>query len=111
GNPQAAYATGGTLKQTHAVTMHAILVLPAVAWVLSFTDWGDRLRLQIVVISAIGYALVAIATAAGDFTGLGLRSNPIAAIALLGGLQFLVTGLVAIRGVLRGQTLAGIQHR
>ena len=36
GNPQAAYTTGGTLKPTHAVTMHAILVLPLLAWLLSF---------------------------------------------------------------------------
>ena len=32
GNPQAAYATAGSLKPTHAVTMHAILVLPLLAW-------------------------------------------------------------------------------
>jgi hypothetical protein len=31
GDPQAAYLTGGSLKPTHAVTMHAVLVLPALA--------------------------------------------------------------------------------
>ena len=42
GDAQAAYATGGTLKPTHAVTMHAILVLPLLAWLLSMTDWNER---------------------------------------------------------------------
>jgi len=31
-------ATGGTLKPTHAVTMHAILVLPLLAWLVSFAN-------------------------------------------------------------------------
>src|SRR5438093_2182892 len=44
GNPQAAYATGGTLKPTHGVTMHGILVLPALAWLLSFARWSERRR-------------------------------------------------------------------
>jgi hypothetical protein len=38
GDPEAAYATGGTLKPTHGVTMHGILVLPLVAWLSSFAD-------------------------------------------------------------------------
>jgi hypothetical protein len=45
GDEHAGYATGGTLKPTHAVTMHAILILPALAWLLSLAtgardgDW------------------------------------------------------------------------
>ena len=35
GDAQTAYATGGMLKPTHAVTMHAIFILPALAW-----KWG-----------------------------------------------------------------------
>src|SRR5205814_10214291 len=35
GHPQAAYAHGGSLKPMHAVTMHGVLVLPLLAWVLS----------------------------------------------------------------------------
>jgi hypothetical protein len=42
GHPERAYETGGALKPTHFITMHAILVLPAMAWLLSFR----RLRVR-----------------------------------------------------------------
>jgi hypothetical protein len=59
GNPQAAYATGGFLKPTHAATMHAILVLPVLAWLLSFADWSEHQRLNAVLVAAAGYITVA----------------------------------------------------
>ena len=70
GHPQAAYATGGTLKPTHFVTMHAILVLPAFAWLLSFTNWTEQRRLAVVLTAAGVYAIVAGAVAVANFTGL-----------------------------------------
>jgi hypothetical protein len=36
GHQQAAYTAADALKPAHAVTMHAVLVLPALAWVLTF---------------------------------------------------------------------------
>jgi hypothetical protein len=51
GHPQQAYATGGTLKPIHAVTMHAILVLPALAWLLSFATWSERRRVLVVLVA------------------------------------------------------------
>ena len=71
GEPQAAYATGGALKPTHAVTMHAILVLPALAWVLSFMNWKEERRLYAVLLAALVYVVLAGMVAAGDFAGLG----------------------------------------
>src|SRR5439155_9510191 len=65
GQSAAAYATGGSLKPTHAVTMHAILLLPALAWLLSFARWSERRRLQVVLLSAAGY----IALAVGNIIG------------------------------------------
>jgi hypothetical protein len=59
GNPQAAYATGGALKPTHAVTMHAILVLPALAWLVSFVNWTEQRRLAVVLVAAAGYVVLA----------------------------------------------------
>lgn len=59
GNPAAAYATGGALKPTHAVTMHAILVLPLLAWLLSFADWSERDRLRVVLWASIAYVVFA----------------------------------------------------
>src|SRR5262245_1829737 len=57
GDPQGAYAKGGALKPTHAVTMHAILVLPLLAWLLSSTTWSERRRLGVVLAAATAYIL------------------------------------------------------
>ena len=46
GDAPQAYETGGTLKPTHAVTLHAILVLPALAWLVSFADWSEESRAE-----------------------------------------------------------------
>jgi hypothetical protein len=59
GDAQAGYATGGTLKPIHAVTMHAILVLPALAWALSFVNWSERRRIGVVLLATAGYLAVA----------------------------------------------------
>src|SRR5262245_36788305 len=59
GDPQAAYATGGTLKPIHAVTMHAILILPGLAWLLSFVNWSERRRTGVVLLAAAGYVVIA----------------------------------------------------
>jgi hypothetical protein len=72
GDPQAAYVTGGGLKPTHAVTMHAILVLPALAWLLSFANWSERRRLVVVLVAAAGYVVLAGAVAIGNVIGLAL---------------------------------------
>jgi hypothetical protein len=111
GHPQAAYATGGALKPTHAVTMHAILVLPALAWMLSFANWSERRRVHVVLIAAGGYTALAGAVAAGNFAGLGLIQKPIAVVALLGALSLLATGVLALRGVARAPTADGVQRR
>jgi hypothetical protein len=63
GDPQAAYATGGTLKPAHAVTMHAILVLPALAWLLSFTNWSEQRRLRLVLTASGGFVAFAVVAA------------------------------------------------
>jgi hypothetical protein len=62
GQPQVAYATGGFLKPAHAVTMHAILVLPLLSWLLSFADCAERQRVRIVWLAACVYLTLAAAT-------------------------------------------------
>lgn len=63
GNPVGAYTSAGSLKPLHAVTMHAILVLPGLAWLLGFTRWDEDRRLRLVRLAAVGYT-VAIGVAA-----------------------------------------------
>jgi hypothetical protein len=110
GDPQAAYATGGVWKPTHAVAMHAILVLPALAWLLSFTDWSERRRRRTVLIGAAGYASFAGVIAVGNFGNLGLASAPVATVALVGLLLLLSAAFLAVAGLMQRQTSEGIQH-
>ena len=103
GDPQAAYATGGTLKPTHAVTMHAILVLPLLAWLLSLTAWNEKRKLSIVLLATAGYVIFAGVVAAANFAGLELSGIPIAAFAIgmAGLLAFVTASVIALVGVMR----------
>ncbi|MFF4351308.1 hypothetical protein [Streptomyces sp. NPDC001530] len=53
GNQEAAYHSTAPLKPLHGVSLHAVLVLPALAWLLSRTSWSDRIR-QRVMYAAVG---------------------------------------------------------
>jgi hypothetical protein len=112
GDPQAAYATGGTLKPTHAVTMHAILVLPALAWLMSFANVSERLRLSAVLVAAAGYAVVAEVVAVGSFVGLELHQARWLSTILVavGSILLLGTISLALKAVVRAPT-DGIRHR
>lgn len=60
GHRQQAYDTAGFLKAFHAVTLHGVLVLPALAWLLSRTRLSERDRVRVVA-AAIGlYVLAAL---------------------------------------------------
>ncbi|MFI1650939.1 hypothetical protein ACH4XT_28910 [Streptomyces avidinii] len=69
GRAAEAYRSAGFLRPAHAVTMHAVLLLPSLAWVLSRTrrPEAERLRLIRVTVAAYGAvaALVTAAAAAG----------------------------------------------
>ena len=112
GDPQSAYATGGTLKPTHAVTMHAILVLPMLAWLLSFANWSERQRLGVVLLAAGGYIVVAAGVAMENFAGRTMGHMPVGLIALLaaGTFTFLAAGLMTLRAVARRSGPQGLQH-
>jgi hypothetical protein len=57
-------APAGVMKVPHAVAMHAIQVLPALAWLLAFAGLPERRRLSLVWAATAGYgALVAVAVA------------------------------------------------
>ena len=67
GNAQLAYGAISTLKPVHGVALHAILVLPALAWALGRTSWGERRRVRAVTAAAVAYAALVIVVAI--FTG------------------------------------------
>jgi len=41
----------------HGASLHGVLVLPAVAWLLSFTGWDEARRTRVVALAATGYGL------------------------------------------------------
>ena len=74
GDPQRAYAAGGWLKPVHAVLMHAILVLPMLAWLISRTDWDERTQARAMRMGIVLYVLGVVAIVVVSVLSAG-RSN------------------------------------
>lgn len=112
GEPHAAYATGGALKPVHAMAMHAILVLPAVAWLLSFADWSERRRVGMVLVASAGYVMLTAVVAAGNVMGVDWRQWPAGMIALLsaGALSLLASSMTALSAAAFAPPVRGIQR-
>lgn len=68
GNAQLAYSAISTLKPVHGVALHAILVLPALAWALGRTSWSEHRRVRAVAAAAVAYAMMVLVMAV--FTGI-----------------------------------------
>lgn len=103
-DPQAAFETAGFLKPAHAITMHAILVIPGLAWLLTFTSWPESLRVRIVQLGAGGYLLTSVVVLAESIAHTSPLSAPLVPTLLsLVGLGALVAaGAIAGYGALRG---------
>ncbi|WP_225994017.1 hypothetical protein [Actinomadura rudentiformis] len=57
GSQETAYAVTGFLKLAHGVSLHGVLVLPALAWLLAFIGWNEARRLRAVRLVTIAYGL------------------------------------------------------
>ena len=64
GHRQKAYDTAGSLKYVHGVTLHAILVLPALALILAYAGWDERRRTRAVKAGIGAYVAAAVLVAA-----------------------------------------------
>ena len=76
-DPNLAYTTAGALKPAHAVAMHAILVIPGLAWLLTFTRWPERTRLHIVRLGVAGYLVLTVVTIIESATHVSPLSAPV----------------------------------
>ncbi|MEV6837987.1 hypothetical protein AB0N17_26335 [Streptomyces sp. NPDC051133] len=56
GHQEAAFHSTAPLKPLHGVSLHAVLVLPLLAWLLSRSPWSEPVRLRIVTTAAGCYA-------------------------------------------------------
>ncbi|MFJ9407383.1 hypothetical protein [Streptomyces sp. NPDC101393] len=57
GQQHLAYAVGGFLKPVHGVSLHGILVLPALAWLSARTHWSEERRTRLVALGACAYGV------------------------------------------------------
>ncbi|MFC4588656.1 hypothetical protein [Sphaerisporangium corydalis] len=57
GHQRLAYQLGGFLKPVHGISLHGILVLPALAWLLTRTSWTEHRRTRIVALAATCYGI------------------------------------------------------
>jgi hypothetical protein len=96
------FGAAGVMKAPHAVAIHAVQVLPVLAWLLSFARLSERRRLALVRVAASGYvALVAVSvlqTATGVTpldVGVVATALYLLGITLLGGA--FVAALLALR--------------
>ncbi|MGL5827408.1 MAG: hypothetical protein ACRCYU_21760 [Nocardioides sp.] len=64
-----AYAEAGFLKDFHAVTLHAVLVLPALEAILARLRLPDRVRCRAVVVAVVLYCLGGLAALGRDIVG------------------------------------------
>lgn len=95
------YGANGALKVPHALTLHAIQVLPALALLLLLSDSVERHRVRVVAIGIFGYAVLIASTMVQTYGGHApLDLGTVVVLLALSGLAILaVTGLVALRGV------------
>lgn len=93
--PAVAYATTGFLKPLHFVAMHAVLVLPALAWVLRFTGWDDARRLAVVRVAVVADLLLTALVGFEAFAGIA----PLAPPPALGAATALTLGVLVATGV------------
>jgi hypothetical protein len=99
GAPALAYDTAGSLKPLHAVAMHAVLVLPALAWLLGASGRPEEWRLRIVRIAVVADLVLTLAVGIEAFLGVPPLDPPLvlgvpSALALA---VLAATGVVALR--------------
>ncbi|WP_326565579.1 hypothetical protein VSH64_27360 [Amycolatopsis rhabdoformis] len=94
GDAQLAYTTAGALKPLHAVAMHAILVLPAIAWLLRFSGLSERARLRTVWLAVAADAVLTAVIGIEAFTGIPPFTAPWGLLALSGVAAAVLAGTV-----------------
>jgi hypothetical protein len=63
------FGAAGGIKVPHAVSLHAVQLLPVLAWLLGFTGWAQRRRTLVVLVAAAGYLGLFGVTVVQTFSG------------------------------------------
>jgi hypothetical protein len=97
------FGAAGVMKVPHAVAIHGIQVLPALAWLLSFAALPEQRRVGLVRVAVGGYVALVVVSVLQTASGVAPFDVGVVAallyllgVALLG--MALVTALLALRG-------------
>jgi hypothetical protein len=95
------FGAAGALKVPHAVTLHAVQVLPALALVLLLSSYSERRRMRVVALGAAGYSGLIASTMVQTYDGRGPLDLGIitASLALIGLGLLAASALIALRGL------------
>lgn len=101
----------GNIKLVHAIGMHAIQILPALAWVLSFGSFSERSRRNLVAVAGGGYALMVGLTAVLALLGtavttpgfVGAVAGFVAVVSMIGAWLAAIVSLRSRRSALRAR--------
>ncbi|MBA2322616.1 MAG: hypothetical protein H0V92_00860 [Pseudonocardiales bacterium] len=96
------HGAGGSLKPAHAVPMQAIIVLPAIAWLLTFNRRSERSRHRLVTLACAGYALLTGVVVIESFASIDplAPTPPLATAGAVGLVTVIGVGLTAFVGAL-----------
>ena len=102
GQAQLAYDTAGSIKPLHAVAMHVVLVLPALAWLLAHTSWAEARRLRLVWVAVVADAVLTAVVGYEAFAGIPPLTPPLVlgALSVAALIVLATTGATALRAVL-----------
>ncbi|MGP3957581.1 hypothetical protein ACTWPT_16395 [Nonomuraea sp. 3N208] len=96
GNQQLAYTVAVTLKSAHAVFMHGVLLLPALAWLLARTPHPEDVRLCLVRLATWTYLVFAAAVSALALIGITFVSPSTASMLCAGAISGLALAVLAL---------------
>ena len=99
------FSEPGQLKVPHAVSLHALQLLPVLAWLLLFTNWPESRRTKAVVLAAAGYMGLVAVSSLQTFSGLShidlnLLTTLLLGISVIGISSAYIAALRALRQTL-----------
>jgi hypothetical protein len=99
------FGAAGALKMPHAVTLHAVQVLPALALLLLAGDAAERQRVRVVAVATAGYGLLLASTLVQTYAGRPpLDLDLVPTLLAAGGLAILAGSAVVALRRLRGRS-------
>lgn len=78
------FGEAGILKSPHGVAMHAIQVLPLLAWLAGRAGWAERDRMRAVLSAMVGYTALLAVSSFQAFTGQAMLALAVPALAVAG---------------------------